>query len=153
MIQRTKEPGTTGRTESTGRDGSAVDLLKDLRDDATRLVRAEVELAKAEVKEQIRSAGRGAGAVATGGLVAYAGLLFALAGASWGLTLILEAIGLSAATSLWLGPLIVGVVVGLIGWGMLGAGMKKLRNLTAPAPETRESIREDKEWAKEKVKR
>ena len=59
---------------------SIVDLLKNLRDDTTNLVRDEISLAKTEISEKISSASRTVGYLAAGTLVAYAGLVLFLQG-------------------------------------------------------------------------
>jgi Putative Actinobacterial Holin-X, holin superfamily III len=61
---------------------SIVDLLKNLRDDTTTLVRDEISLAKTEMSEKIASSSRNVGYLAAGALVAYAALILLLQGIS-----------------------------------------------------------------------
>ncbi|MFH5802546.1 phage holin family protein [Alienimonas sp. DA493] len=54
-------------------DGRSIaDLLKDLRDESTTLVRQEVALAKTELSEKAAVYGRNAGKIAAGGALAFA---------------------------------------------------------------------------------
>ena len=76
---------------------SIVDLLKNLRDDTTNLVRNEISLAKTEISEKISSASRNVGYLAAGTLVAYAGLVLFLQGAGFLIRQLLIAGGMSEA--------------------------------------------------------
>src|SRR5687767_11341854 len=72
---------TTGAsTASPPRDRSIADLLKELRDESSNLLRQEVALAKTEMAEKAADYGKNAASIATGGAVAYAGALLLLAG-------------------------------------------------------------------------
>ncbi|NNJ24794.1 phage holin family protein [Alienimonas chondri] len=71
-------------TRDDGR--SLADLLKDLRDESTTLVRQEVALAKTELSEKAAIYGRNAGKIAAGAALAFASavaLLLALATAAY----------------------------------------------------------------------
>ena len=59
------ERTTTGQPQT---DASTADLLRELSEQTTRLVRQEVELAKAEVSEKGKRAGMGAGMFGGGGV-------------------------------------------------------------------------------------
>lgn len=88
-------------TES--KDRSLKELVSDLRTDAGLLVRQEIALAKAELKEKAAGVAKQAALFAGAGLLAYAGLLALFAA----LVLGLIAIGVVA----WLAALSVGVLV------------------------------------------
>jgi Putative Actinobacterial Holin-X, holin superfamily III len=62
---------------------SVVDLLKNLRDDTTTLVRDEISLAKTEISEKIASPSRNVGYLAAGAFVAYGALMLILQGISF----------------------------------------------------------------------
>jgi len=68
-------------------DGRSItDLLKDLRDESTTLVRQEVSLAKTELSEKVNVYGRNAGKIAAGAALAFASavaLLLAVASAAY----------------------------------------------------------------------
>lgn len=78
-------------------------IVSDLRTDAGLLVRQEIALAKAEVKEKAQGVAKQAALVGAAGMLAYAGLLVLFA------ALILGAIALGVAA--WLAALAVGVLI------------------------------------------
>jgi uncharacterized membrane protein len=89
--------------ERVSKDRSLKNLVSDLRVDAGLLVRQEIALAKAEVKEKVTAVAKQAAMFGAAGLLAYAGLLVIVA------ALILGVIALGVAA--WLAALGVGVVV------------------------------------------
>jgi hypothetical protein len=102
-------------------DKSVADLVTKISEQASTLVREEIELAKAEVAIKARSLGVGAGIGVAAGFFVFLALIFAFESLGFGLADILE--------SLWLGFLIVTVlllimaaVAGLIASRMLKAG-------------------------------
>ncbi|HET8713964.1 MAG TPA: phage holin family protein [Gemmatimonadales bacterium] len=84
-------------------DRSLKQVLNDLRTDASLLVRQELALAKAELKERAGTAAKQAALFAGAGVLAYAGLMVLFAAVVLGLI----AIGLVA----WLAALIVAILV------------------------------------------
>lgn len=88
---------------STKSDRSLKDLVSDLRHSTGLLIRQELALAKAELKEKVAGAAKTAVMFGVAGLLAYAGVLALLAT----LALALVALGVVA----WLAALIVGVLV------------------------------------------
>ena len=98
-------------------------LIGNLAQEATSLVRKEVELVKLEMSEKIDKMTAAVSSIAAGAAVLYAGFLVLLIFAVAGLDTILD----RWYPTQWLAPLIVGVVVLLIGYGMLKAGQKKLQ--------------------------
>jgi len=116
------------------------ELVKQLGAQTSTLVRQEVDLAKAELSEKARVAGKGAGmfgGAAVVGLMA-AGALTA--------TLILV---LDTAMDAWLAALIVTVVTAAVAAVLAIQGRNRIRAATPPVPEqTIETVKEDMEWAK-----
>lgn len=122
------------RRRSTG------DLVKDLSQQASTLVRQEIELAKTEMAEKGKKAGLGVGL---------------LAGATFAALLMLGALtaflilALDEAMPDWAAALVV-----TIGWGAVAVvlaliGRQKVQEVGRPVPEkTVESVKEDIEWLK-----
>lgn len=134
------------------RDGrSLADLLKELRDESLRLFRQEIDLAKTEMTEKASVAGRNIAYLATGGAIAYAGLLLVLVAAAAGLYAIFVAAGLSHMISGWLAPLIIGAVVLAIGYGLVQKAISTLKRESLKPERTVESLQDNKNWIKEKV--
>lgn len=71
--------GSAGTRESIG------DLLSDITTDLSTLMRQEVELAKAEVKQSATRASKGAGMLAGAGVAGHFVLLFISIAAWWGI--------------------------------------------------------------------
>ena len=119
---------------------SAGELLKQFSDDATTLIRKEVELAKAELAEKGRQAGKGAGMLGGAGL-------FGL-GAFGALTAFLILV-LAEAMDAWVAALIVTAVYGAIAGVLALQGKQKVEDAGPPQPEqTIETVKEDVQWAK-----
>jgi hypothetical protein len=116
------------------------ELLKQLSEETTRLVRQELELAKAEVSEKGKRAGVGAGMFGGAGVSALLGL-----GA---LTAALIA-ALDSAMATWLAALIAGVPWLAVAGVLALQGRNKVQEATPPVPEqATESVKEDFQWAK-----
>lgn len=168
MVQYNDDPIRAGRAAgfaddpagaaacTTGANGddrpSVGQLLKDLRDESGTLLRQEVALAKTEISEKVATAGRNAASIAVGGAVALAGLLFVLAAIAFGLySLMTRTLDVSPGLAMWLAPLIVGVVVGLIGYAMVQKGLSTLKRMSPVPEKTVQTLKEDKQWLTNKV--
>jgi uncharacterized membrane protein YqjE len=125
--------------ESDVRDRGVGELVKDLASQTSTLVRQEIKLARAEVTEQAKTAGRGAGYYA-GAAVAALLMLGALTA--------LIIVALDSFLGLWLAILIVTVLWGIVAAVLAQMGRKELRAATPPAPQTVETVKEDIQWAK-----
>jgi uncharacterized membrane protein YqjE len=126
----------------TGEERSIGELFGELSQDMALLVRQETQLAKTEMQQKLSKVTTDLVALATGGIVAYLG---GLALTAFVILLLIDPIGLKP----WLAALIVGAVMGVVGWVMLQRGLKELKR-TDPTPRrTVESIKDDIQWAKE----
>jgi MFS family permease len=124
-------------------DASAGELVKQLSEQTSRLVRQEVELAKAELAIKGKRAGIGAGMFGGAGVVGlYAvGALIAAAIAA-----------LATAVATWLAALIVGVVLAVVAGVAALSGKKKVQEAMPPVPEDSvESVKEDVQWTKSRA--
>ncbi len=120
-------------------DQSVGEIVGRLASDFSRLMRAEIALAKAEAKEEVKEAGKGAGMLAGAG---YAGHLLVLF-----LSLALMFL-LGAWMPLGWAALIVAVIWGIVGFVLYSSGRKNLKRATPPMEETVETLKEDAQWAK-----
>jgi hypothetical protein len=120
------------------------DLLKQLSQETTTLVKQELDLAKAELSEKGKQAGIGAGMFGGAGVGGLLALIF----------LSLAAVAaLDTAMPTWLAALIVGVVWTAVAGILALQGKSKVQEATPPAPEQAiESTKEDVEWAKSQAK-
>ena len=116
------------------------ELVKELAEEVSNLVRAELELARAEITAKGKRAGIGLGELGAAGIVA----LYALGA----LTACFIA-ALALAMPVWLAALIVAVVYGIIAGVLYFVGRQQLERGLPPTPErTQRTIKEDIEWAK-----
>ena len=99
-------------------------LVERLSEQATRLVRSEIALAKAELTTKAKHAGIGIGLLVVGGVLVLYGLGFLLHSA-------ME--GLATAMPLWLAALIVGLVLVLVAGTLAFVGVKQLQRGVPPA--------------------
>jgi uncharacterized membrane protein YqjE len=129
----------TDHNQDDLRDRSIGELLKQLSEETTTLVRKEIELAKAEVSEKGKKAGLGAGMFGGAGV---AGLL-----ALGSLTACLIAL-LATGMKVWVAALIVTVLWAAIAGVLALLGRNKVQEAAPPAEQTVETIKEDVQWAK-----
>jgi hypothetical protein len=119
------------------------ELFSDLARETSTLVRQEVQLAKTEMTQKATAVGKDVGFLAVGGAVAYAGLLALIAT----LIIVLGTIGLPW----WLASLIVGVVVAGIGYFLVQKGLNALKHESMAPQQTIQTLKEDRQWAKEQM--
>jgi uncharacterized membrane protein YqjE len=126
------------------RDRPIGDLLRQLSQETTTLVRQELELAKAEMAEKGKRAGVGAGMFGGAGAAALLGLGALTAAAI---------AGLDEALPLWLAALILALLWLAIAGVLALQGRNKVQAATPPVPEqTQESMKEDVAWAKNRAR-
>ena len=120
------------------------DLVKQLSDQTTHLLRAEVELAKAELTQKGKQAGIGAGMFGGAGVVALYG----------GGALVAAIIALLAtAMDTWIAALIVAVVLFAVAGIVALMGKKRVQSATPLAPEAAiETSKADVELTKARFK-
>ncbi|MFP5352189.1 MAG: phage holin family protein [Actinomycetota bacterium] len=127
-----------------GRSGkSAGQLMKEVTEDLSTLIRKEIELAKQEVGQSISTKVKGAAIVAIAGVLGFFALIF-----------LLLAIRDGFATFLWTWVADIVTAVVLLAIGAAGAAAAK-KKLSAPLNTelTKQTIKEDVEWAKTLGKR
>jgi Putative Actinobacterial Holin-X, holin superfamily III len=126
------------------RDQPLGELFGRLSSDLSTLVRQELALARAELTEKGREAGKGAGLFGGAGVV---GLLAA------GALTACVVLALDLAMAAWLAALIVAVVYGAIAAVLALRGRDRVQAATPPVPEqTVETVKEDVEWAKTRTR-
>jgi uncharacterized membrane protein YqjE len=119
------------------------ELLKDLSEQTSTLVRKELELAKLELTEKGKRAGLGAGMFGGASLVG----LYALGALTAAIVLIL-----ATTMTAWLAAVIIAAAYGLLAAGLALAGRSRVKQATPPVPEqATRSVKEDVQWAKAKA--
>jgi hypothetical protein len=113
---------------------SVGELLGDISSDLSTLLRQEVELAKAEVKQSADHAKAAGGLLAGAGVSAHLALLFLSLAAWWALGDLLESLGWAA--------LVVGLVWALLAALLASRGRARLRRATPAVPRTLDTAAE-----------
>ncbi|MFH9468945.1 phage holin family protein [Streptomyces clavifer] len=120
-------------------DPSIGELVGEISDDLTQLVRGEIELAKAELKQEATEAGKAGGMLAGSG---YAGHLVLLMGS-------LAAIfGLAHVVDLAWAALIVTGFWAVAGGALFMVGRTRMRSVRTKPERTAETLKEDARWAR-----
>ena len=123
-----------------GEDRSLGELLGDIANNMTTLVKDELELAKTEAKQEAARAGKGAGLLGGAGVTGHLALVF---------------LSLAAMFLLdtWMHTALAALIVTVI-WAIVAAvlaqkGRKELKELNPKLETTQRTIKEDVQWAKQ----
>lgn len=115
------------------------DLLRDAVQQVQDLFRAEAQLAKAEVRQEVRLAASAALPLAVGALCAASAWLFALWTAVYGLAQVLP---------LWAATAIVAGATGILGAVLVLTGVRRLKQVRAVPDRTVATMKENLAWIK-----
>ncbi|MGW0842827.1 phage holin family protein [Streptomyces sp. NPDC002787] len=120
-------------------DTSVGELLSAVTSDVQQLFRQEVELAKAEVKQEANKAGKAAGMYGGAGFAGYMVALLVTLAAMFGLGNVMDlAWAALIVTALW-------SVIGLI---LYRRGRQRMRGVSPKPEQTLETLKEDAQWAR-----
>jgi hypothetical protein len=126
-------------------------LLRDGLDKVRGLLREELRLAKAEVREQAELAGRNLIWIGAGAGLALAAVVILCLALDRGLTVLVSRF-MSPEIAVWLVPLLLGLVLAGVGAALIAKGIDTLRRHLNLVPEkTKQSLKEDREWLRQKV--
>jgi uncharacterized membrane protein len=124
-----------------------VNLLRQLRDDTTTLVREEVSLAKTEMSEKVSTFSRNAALLAVGGFIGLVALMMLLLSLASLLTQAFLNAGFGEGMAGFLGLFIIGAIVAVVSGVLIAKGLKTLKGKTLAPEKTIETLKEDKAWA------
>jgi hypothetical protein len=124
----------------SGYDQSIVDVIRSTIHDAQDLVRGEIALAKAELRQEVRRIGTGAAMMAAAAIAAAIAVVFLLAAIAWGI-----AAGLQWPA--WTGFAIVGGLV-LVAALVLAMAGRRSFNGGRYMPLTTDTMRENMQWTR-----
>ena len=128
------------------RSRSFLSLFRDIADGSARLLRDELRLARIEITDVISSVASGSALVAIGGVLLLLGGLSLATG-----TVLLVGDQWLPRDRYWLGALVVVVIAGALGLWFARRGREAL-SPSRIAPETLETLKEDKAWLKQQLK-
>jgi uncharacterized membrane protein YqjE len=134
-------PGNpAGMSGSPNRDERSLgNIVSDVTENLSALMRQELDLAKTEMKQEVTKAGKGAGLLGGAGLAGYFVLLFL------SVTLVFV---LDEFVRDWIAALIVTVLWSVIATVLALTGRKAIRESNPQLPETQQTLKEDVRWAK-----
>lgn len=124
-------------------DPSLGELFRQLTQDSAILIRQEVALAKAELRENMRNVGRSIAMIAVGGALAVIGML--------ALTAFLVVLLGDLIGNYWLGALIVGLLFAVIGGVLISTHLNRLRQTDLKPEQSIESLKENKQWLQSEI--
>jgi uncharacterized membrane protein YqjE len=134
-----------GAQPSSTQEQPTAELVKQLSEQISVLVRDELKLAQLEMTRKGKRAGIGIGMLGGGGLVALYGL---------GCLIACVIIAISGVLAAWLAALIVGAVLLAVAGVAALIGKGRLQQATPPVPEeTVSSVKTDVEQIKERARR
>ena len=120
-------------------DRSVGQLLGDVTRELQALVRKELELARAETREELQRAGAAGKRFGVAGLAGYLAVVMLSFAAAWALTALMPTGWAFFA---------VGVVLAAVAAAMALQGRRRLREFHPVPQETAETLKEDVQWLK-----
>jgi hypothetical protein len=112
-------------------DINIAELIKSVQEDVTTIVRGEIELVKAELVPQAKSAGVGAGLFGAAGYLALTGSILLFIGGSFGLSALYASIGFTTYVALLLGFISAAVILFILA-GLLALIGKSRMKFSGP---------------------
>ena len=113
------------------------EVVSEFLDQGKQLLRAELKLARTELRAEAKKATAGSGMLAAGGVVLLLGAIALVA---------FLVIALDLVLPLWASALLVTVLLLAVGAGVAMAGSKRLKTIHAPT-KTIQTLKEDSQWA------
>ena len=125
-------------------DRSLKDLLADLTESITTLLRKEIQLARAETSEKVTQVGVAIGSIAGGAILALAALIVLLQA----LVIAITEAGVPAGWA----SLIVGVIVAVVAYVLIHKGTNDLKASNLAPDRTMSSLKRDAQVVKEQAR-
>ncbi len=134
-IKHADETRPVGEPEGT----SVGQLISNISDDLSQLFRQEVDLAKAELRQEASKAGKAGGMLGGAGIAGFLMLLMLSLAAAYGLGNVMD-LGWAA--------LIVAAVWAIVAAVLYVTGRNRLRTVSPMPRQTVETLKEDAQWLK-----
>lgn len=123
--------------------GSIAELLSDIVGNIQNIIRSEVRLAKTEITEEATAAGKAAGILAAGVVLA----LYAV-----GFLLLCLVYALRGPLPDWAAALVVGLAVAGVAGLLVMVGVQRIKNVDPKPEQTIDTIKEDVQWVKQQTR-
>jgi uncharacterized membrane protein YqjE len=134
-----------GRGGQSGREqGSVGQTVSEVAADLSKLMRQELELARIELRQEARTAGKGGGMLGGGAVAAW------IAAVLGSLALIFALAAIEPLNLGW-SALIVAVLWAIISAVLVSMGKREMKKV-GPPKQTTDSLKEDQQWAKTQLK-
>ena len=137
-------------SRGNGDGRSVVDLLRELSTDTGTLIRQEMDLVKAEMREKFAVYQKGMVSIGIGAALLLAALMTGLWAVNSGLTALLAQF-MDLEIAVWLSPLMLTIALAAFGWSMVKGGTARMSSEGLVPDRTTTSLREDKRWAQAKM--
>ena len=124
-------------------DRTFSDVLQDILRNLQEIVRSEVRLAKAEIRDEAVQAGSSALWVAAGAVAALCAWMFL----SW-----TAVYALAVFMSMWAATLAVAVTLAIVAGVLLVSGVRRFKRIQPIPARTVETLKENLEWMKQSTK-
>jgi membrane protein len=143
------EPRTEVSVSGNGRtkppqEQSTAELIRSIAADTGILLRKEVDLARQEITEGVTAKTKAAGAMAAAGLLGLIAVVFLATAGAWALSLVMPN---------WAAWLIVGGVFVLLAGVAFLFGRARMKATPLAPEKTKQTVKEDVEWARAQLKR
>ncbi len=138
-VQRGVDPRIAGQPDA---QDPLAELLRTATSDMSTLFRQELQLAKVELKEDGRKAGKVAGMFGAAAVTGHLALIFVSLALAWLFDQFMPRA---------LAFLIVGVIYGIVAAVLFMRGREQAKQLAPPAQQTVETLKEDVQWAKQQT--
>jgi len=122
---------------------SVAEVLQDILHNLQEMVRAEIRLAKVEIREEARRA-------VSSGIWIAAGMIGAVS--AWIFLLWTLAYALARRMPMWTATLVVAIVIGVAAVVLITGGILRARRIRPIPGRTVESVKENLEWMKQPTK-
>jgi hypothetical protein len=143
MVYRDQPPQVRKDLSAPAGQESLGSLVTGIVEDLQNIVRGELALAKAELKDEATSIGRGVAMLAAGAIVGLVAFIFLMLGVTY---------LINRWLTMWQSAAIVGAGLLVIAIILLMAGRSKVSNVNLTPTETIDSLKEDQEWASQQIK-
>jgi hypothetical protein len=124
--------------------GELLELVREIVQDSRQLLGQQIELAKAEVGDELRRlAGAGVSVAAGGGLAAAGGLMSGL--------MLVHLLRRVTGLPIWACYGLLGGSLGAAGLALVRSGRETLAGLQFPPPQTTQAVEENLEWLQDQL--
>ncbi len=124
------------------KEASLGELFGEMSSNLSALIRKEMELARVELKDEARQAGKAGGMLGAAAFVGYLAVLIVSFALAWGINDAFNNAG-------WLGFLVVGLLYAAVAAVLLEQGRDKLKDINPVPEQTVATLKEDAQWVKE----